>query len=75
MLLIDRWAGQGATDYVNTINLTGGIPYDIQIDYHNRTGQRRSESQLVERQPAEADHPTGPALPGARAEPKDDGDH
>ncbi len=38
VLLIDRWAAQGATDYVNTINLTGGVPYDIVIEYYNGTG-------------------------------------
>ena len=35
VLLIDRWTTQGATEYVNTINLTAGVLYDIQIDYWN----------------------------------------
>ena len=35
VLLIDRWAAQGVTDYTNTINLTAGVLYDIQIDYWN----------------------------------------
>lgn len=35
VLLIDRWTPQGATDYVNSIDLTGGVLYDIQIDYWN----------------------------------------
>lgn len=38
VLLIDRWLTQGATDYVNTINLTAGVLYDIQIDYWNSAG-------------------------------------
>lgn len=37
-LLIDRWVGQTATDYVNTIALTAGVLYDIQIDYWNSSG-------------------------------------
>jgi hypothetical protein len=38
VLLVDRWTTQGATDYVNTINLTANVPYDIQIDYWNSSG-------------------------------------
>ncbi len=38
VLLIDRWLGQSPTDYVNTINLTANVPYDIQIDYWNSSG-------------------------------------
>ena len=37
VLLIDRWFTQGATDYVNTINLQAGTLYDIQIDYFNNS--------------------------------------
>ncbi|MGB8169876.1 MAG: DUF1800 family protein [Chthoniobacteraceae bacterium] len=37
-LLIDRWVGQGATDYTNTIALNAGVLYDIQIDYWNSSG-------------------------------------
>jgi uncharacterized protein (DUF1800 family) len=33
--LIDRWTAQGATDYVNSIDLTAGVPYDIVIEYFN----------------------------------------
>ena len=38
VLLIDRWTTQGATDYVNTIDLKAGTLYDIQIDYWNSSG-------------------------------------
>ena len=37
VLLIDRWATQGPTDYSNSISLTAGVLYDIQIDYWNST--------------------------------------
>lgn len=38
MLLIDRWATQGATDYTNTIALKAGTLYDIVIEYWNSSG-------------------------------------
>ncbi len=38
VLLIDRWTTGSAADYINTINLTASIPYDIQIDYWNSSG-------------------------------------
>ena len=38
VLLIDRWAGQAVADYTNSINLTAGVLYDIQIDYWNSNG-------------------------------------
>lgn len=44
VLLIDRWASQGATDYLNTINLQAGTLYDIQIEYFNNGGN--SEARL-----------------------------
>ena len=39
VLLIDRnWVTQSATDYVNTIDLSAGVLYDIVIEYYNNTG-------------------------------------
>lgn len=38
VLLVDRWVAQGATEYVNTIDLKAGTLYDIQIDYWNSSG-------------------------------------
>lgn len=43
LLLIDRWVVQGANDYVNTIDLTAGVPYDIQIDYWNSSAAAESK--------------------------------
>lgn len=37
-LLIDRWFSQSAADYVNSIDLKGGVPYDITIEYFNGSG-------------------------------------
>jgi uncharacterized protein (DUF1800 family) len=45
-LLIDRWTTQSATDYINTIDLQGGVLYDIQIDYWNNTGSTTAEAKL-----------------------------
>ncbi len=45
-LIIDRWVNQGATDYINTIDLKAGIVYDIQIDYLSNTGNTTPQARL-----------------------------
>ncbi len=42
-LLIDRWATQSATEYVNTIALQGGVFYDIKIEYFNSGGSAEAK--------------------------------
>ena len=44
VLLIDKWQSQSSTDWVNSISLTAGVLYDIQIDYLNISGA--SEARL-----------------------------
>ncbi|MEQ1851659.1 MAG: DUF1800 family protein, partial [Chthoniobacteraceae bacterium] len=38
VLLIDKWVNQSATEWVNSIDLTGGVLYDIEIHYYNNSG-------------------------------------
>ncbi|MES2736436.1 MAG: SdrD B-like domain-containing protein [Verrucomicrobiota bacterium] len=38
VLVIDRWIDQGATAYTATVNLTGGVPVNVRMEYYERGG-------------------------------------
>ncbi|MDZ4289777.1 MAG: DUF1800 family protein, partial [Prosthecobacter sp.] len=45
-LIIDNWVAQSLTDAVNSVNLVGGILYDIKIEYFNNTSSTAPQTRL-----------------------------
>ena len=41
-LIVTRWPGGGATDSTGSINLQGGVYYDIKMEYYEGTGNAES---------------------------------
>lgn len=45
-LIIDQWAAQGLTEWVNSIPLVGGILYDIKVEYFNNNSSTAPQARL-----------------------------
>ena len=65
-LIIDAWTNKSASDVTGTINLQGGVRYNLKMEYYQATSSDGGASFLVQPQPVQAGDPDQPPLPDQR---------